>query len=143
MYMGVELEVDDGGKDSGNARKILSVFNRNAEYGYIKSDGSLDDGLELVTHPCTLKAHLQEVPWEETIGDLYHYQHHQMEVIDENRVNSVVSQLVTLANRFICAIQHFFFVNFYIVGGSDQLPPDAFLKVLDSLLDVHQIRDNS
>ena len=67
MYMGVELEVDDGGKDSGNARKILSVFNRNAEYGYIKSDGSLDDGLELVTHPCTLKAHLQEVPWEETL----------------------------------------------------------------------------
>ena len=67
MYMGVELEVDDGGKDSGNARKILSVFNRNAEYGYIKSDGSLDDGLELVTHPCTLNAHLQEVPWEETL----------------------------------------------------------------------------
>ena len=67
MYMGVELEVDDGGKDSGNARKILSVFNRNAEYGYIKSDGSLDVGLQLVTHPCTLKAHLQEVPWEETL----------------------------------------------------------------------------
>lgn len=67
LYMGVELEVDSGGKDSGNARKILSVFNRNKEYGYIKSDGSLDDGLELVTHPCTLKAHLQEVPWEETL----------------------------------------------------------------------------
>lgn len=65
--MGVELEVDDGGKDSGNARKILAVFNQSAEYGYIKSDGSLDDGLELVTHPCTLKAHLQEVPWEETL----------------------------------------------------------------------------
>lgn len=45
MYMGVELEVDEGGKDSGNARKILSVLNQNAEYGYIKSDGSLDDGL--------------------------------------------------------------------------------------------------
>ena len=65
--LGVELEVDDGGKDSGNARKIRAVFNQNSEYGYIKSDGSLDDGQELVTHPCTLKAHLQEVPWEETL----------------------------------------------------------------------------
>lgn len=67
MYMGVELEVDDGGKDSGNARKILSVFNKGAEYGYIKSDGSLDDGLELVTHPCTLKEHQTNVPWQETL----------------------------------------------------------------------------
>ena len=80
--------------------------------------------------------------WEKTIGELYHYQHHQMEGIEENRVNSAVSQLVALANHFICAIQHFFFVNFYIVGYSDRLPPDAFLKVLDSLLDVHQIRNN-
>lgn len=67
MYMGVELEVDEGGKDSGNARKILSVLNQNAEYGYIKSDGSLDDGLELVTHPCTPEVHLQEVPWKEVL----------------------------------------------------------------------------
>lgn len=67
MYMGVELEVDEGGKDSGNARKILSVLNQNAEYGYIKSDGSLDDGLELVTYPCTPEVHLQEVPWKEVL----------------------------------------------------------------------------
>ena len=81
--------------------------------------------------------------WEKTIGDLYHYQHHQMEGIDENRVNSVVSQLVTMANHFICAIQHFFFVVFYIVGHSDRLSPDAFLKVLDSWTEEYPIRDNS
>ena len=65
MYMGVELEVDDGGKDPAKAKKILSIFNQTGEFGYIKSDGSLDDGLELVTHPCTLEAHMREVPWRE------------------------------------------------------------------------------
>ena len=67
MYMGVELEVDDGGKYSENARKALDIFNRSGEYGYIKSDGSLNDGMELVTHPCTLEAHIHEVPWKETL----------------------------------------------------------------------------
>lgn len=80
--------------------------------------------------------------WENTIAELYHYQHHQMERIEENRVNSAVGQLVTLANHFICAIQHFFFVNFYIVGHSDRLSPDAFLKVLDSWTEEHPIRYN-
>lgn len=85
--------------------------------------------------------------WEKAIGELYYYQHHQMEGIIEEiaeiLVHSAVSHLVTLANHFICSIQHFFFVTFCIVGGSDHLPPDALLKVLDSLLDAHQIREHS
>lgn len=78
MYMGVELEVDDGGKYSENARKILKIFNCANEYGYIKSDGSLNDGMELVTHPCTLEAHMHEVPWKETLEnfrELGYYSH--------------------------------------------------------------------
>ena len=59
---------DDGGRDAGNARKILSVFNRDAAYGYIKSDGSLDDGLELVTHPCTLAEHQTAVALGRSAG---------------------------------------------------------------------------
>ena len=79
LYMGVELEVDDGGRDAGNARKILSVFNQGAEYWYIKSDGSLDDGLELVTHPCTLAEHQTAVPWEEVLEKIRNlgYRSHQ------------------------------------------------------------------
>lgn len=67
LYMGVELEADDGGKSAANARKLLAVFNRDCAYGYIKSDGSLDDGLELVTHPCTLSEHRNKVPWEKVL----------------------------------------------------------------------------
>ena len=34
---------------------------------YIKTDGSLDEGLELVTHPMTLEYHLNEMPWAEVL----------------------------------------------------------------------------
>lgn len=81
-------------------------------------------------------------PWERTIAEMYDYQRHQMTDIGEIRVNSAIGQLLTLANQFICSIQQFFFVLFYIVGHSDYLPPDALLKVLDSWTEVHPMRDN-
>lgn len=64
----MELEIDNGGEFDRKAREILSVANREAEYLYIKHDGSLDDGLELVTHPMSLDAHLHEMPWQEVLG---------------------------------------------------------------------------
>ena len=42
---GVELEIDEGGKDWDNAKCILDIANGSATNLYIKSDGSLDDGL--------------------------------------------------------------------------------------------------
>lgn len=80
-YFGVELEVDDGGKDSGKARQVLAVFNQNSDanpIGYGKADGSLEDGWELVTHPCTLSYHKENLPWEETLEKfkLLHYRSH-------------------------------------------------------------------
>ena len=62
-HLGVELEIDGGGTDRYNAEKLLNIANADAENLYIKTDGSLDDGLELVTHPMTLEYHLTEMPW--------------------------------------------------------------------------------
>ena len=56
-YFGVELEIDGAGKDSNNAREILDIGNEDEEHIYIKSDGSLDDGMEIVSHPMTLDYH--------------------------------------------------------------------------------------
>ena len=56
-YFGVELEIDGAGKDSDNADEILAVANKDEEHIYIKGDGSLDDGLEIVTHPMSLEFH--------------------------------------------------------------------------------------
>ena len=53
----VELEIDHGGKDYDNAEALLDIGNRYTENIYIKSDGSLDDGLEIVSHPMTINYH--------------------------------------------------------------------------------------
>ena len=64
-YFGVELEVDGAGEDDDNAYSVQCAANRNGlEHVYIKHDGSLDDGFEIVTHPMTLEYHLHEMPWK-------------------------------------------------------------------------------
>ena len=78
-YFGVELEIDDAGTNKSHAQKLLSIANRNAEHLYIKRDGSLEDGMELVTHPMTLEYHLQEMPWAAVLKQAisFGYRSHQ------------------------------------------------------------------
>ena len=67
-FLGVELEIDKGGRDSDNAQEILDIANDSKEQRlYIKTDSSLDDGMELVTHPMTLAYHLHQFKWEEIL----------------------------------------------------------------------------
>lgn len=63
-FFGVELELDQGGEDSDNARDLLGIANASHPLMYIKHDGSLNDGLELVTHPLSLDWQLHAMPWE-------------------------------------------------------------------------------
>lgn len=77
-YFGVELEIDDGGKSCSNARELLNIANKSAKHLYVKSDGSLDDGMELVTHPCSLEYHMEQFPWKNIVRealDLGYYSH--------------------------------------------------------------------
>lgn len=71
-YLGVELEIDNGGKDHYAANHILNAANGNAEHLYIKSDGSLDCGMELVTHPMTLDYHMNFMPWDDILDEAKH-----------------------------------------------------------------------
>ncbi len=77
-YYGVELEIDKGGKDDSSAEFISAVANKSAEVLYIKSDGSLEEGMELVSHPCSLKYHREEFPWEKIMKTAInlHYRSH-------------------------------------------------------------------
>jgi hypothetical protein len=63
-YMGVELEIDGAGESGEHAREILN-FSDEEQLFYIKSDSSLDSGLEIVTHPATLAHHMDVMPWQE------------------------------------------------------------------------------
>lgn len=64
LYMGIELEIDEGGEDYDNAQKVLDVGNMENEHIYIKHDGSLNDGFEIVSHPATLDYHINNMQWE-------------------------------------------------------------------------------
>lgn len=62
-YFGVELEIDDAGESNDNAERIAKIANHDHEQVYIKHDGSLNEGMEIVTHPMTLDYHLHQMPW--------------------------------------------------------------------------------
>lgn len=63
-YFGVELEIDCAGKDDDYAEELLNIGNANGEHIYIKGDGSLDDGMELVSYPMSLNYH-KSFCWDE------------------------------------------------------------------------------
>ena len=65
LSIGVELELDDGGCSSKNARILTELANEKGKHIYIKTDGSLDEGFEIVSHPMTLKYHKEIMPWKE------------------------------------------------------------------------------
>ena len=70
-YLGVELEVDCGGKDDDNASKLKEIANSIHEHIYIKSDGSIDDGFEIVSHPMTLDYHKISEYYNKQTSDLF------------------------------------------------------------------------
>lgn len=64
-FFGVELEIDCGGKDDDNARILKQIANSRGEHIYVKADGSLSEGgLEIVSHPCDLVYHKNNMEWE-------------------------------------------------------------------------------
>lgn len=60
LYMGVELEVDKG----NSPRSLASELYDDYKEIYCKHDGSLSCGVEIVSHPCTLKYHTNELDWK-------------------------------------------------------------------------------
>lgn len=78
-FFGVELELDIGGKYEENARRIKDETNYRCEHIYCKSDGSLDDGFEIVTHPMTLDYHINNMHWADVLHEAVRlgYRSHQ------------------------------------------------------------------
>lgn len=59
-YLGVELECDDGDFDGDD----FSEWMDNDWLVHFERDGSLsDDGVEMITQPCTLKYHQESIGW--------------------------------------------------------------------------------
>ena len=61
LLLGVENEIDKGKNPLDTAAEICN----SCEDVYIKHDGSLgSNGMEIVTHPCTLEYHMEELGWD-------------------------------------------------------------------------------
>ena len=72
LFLGVELELDNGGCDRENASDLTKIANADASHIYIKTDGSLDEGFEIVTHPMTLQYHMEKMPWQDLTREALH-----------------------------------------------------------------------
>ena len=71
-YLGIELEIDRSDKSDNiqqDAENILEIANNNNEHIYLKHDGSLDYGCEIVSHPASMYYHEHNFPWKEILQE--------------------------------------------------------------------------
>lgn len=61
-YFGVELELDDPSREE-RLGDVVSVLSSSHEGLYVKHDGSLQDGIEIVTNPMTYEYAKNMFPW--------------------------------------------------------------------------------
>ena len=66
LYMGVELEVDGGELSNWQLDKLWD-WSDDERLFYLKEDGSLEDGFEVVTQPATLSYHRRQFPWRDVL----------------------------------------------------------------------------
>lgn len=62
---GLELEIDKGNDCEETAESLLAAANDRREHIYIKHDGSLCDGMEIVSHVGSVDYHANSFPWAE------------------------------------------------------------------------------
>lgn len=63
-FMGFELEMERNGCGTRIDTIVGRVYDMWGDFAYCKHDGSLNDGLELVTHPFTLEYAHEHINWD-------------------------------------------------------------------------------
>lgn len=71
-FIGIELEVESKGDTycDEEAEYLVDHYSDNENLFYIKSDGSLDNGMEIVSHPCIIEFHKSQFPWSNVLSHL-------------------------------------------------------------------------
>lgn len=64
VYMGMECEVSTEYADKETSAIARHVQNRLGDLAYLKSDGSIGEGFEIVTHPMSYRYALGSFPWD-------------------------------------------------------------------------------
>lgn len=64
LYFGVELETDDYNDRVGAAEDLEAICNGDKLF-WLEVDGSLHNGIEIISQPCTLDYHRDHFPWKQ------------------------------------------------------------------------------
>lgn len=57
-FMGIELEIDEGGRDNSSVRTAVRTMNHDGKiFMYCSADSSIPNGFEMITQPATLEYH--------------------------------------------------------------------------------------
>lgn len=62
LYLGPEIEIETPSYQGAECAKTAELFL--GDLGYLKEDGSLDDGFEIVTHPMSYEWAMAHFPWQ-------------------------------------------------------------------------------
>lgn len=69
LFVGVELELADGGEDADNAREIVEAAGYDVNESLIcEHDGSLNNGFELISTTADIDYHINGYGWEEAMA---------------------------------------------------------------------------
>lgn len=63
VFYGVELEVERCSSTVERRDMALAIYEMAGQYVYCKRDGSLECGIEIVSHPADYDFHMQKMPW--------------------------------------------------------------------------------
>lgn len=64
LFLGAEIEVECNDGQNRAARAVRKFLGADERLGYCKYDGSLDDGIEIVTHPMSYAWAMESFPWD-------------------------------------------------------------------------------
>lgn len=70
LFVGVELEIDKGGENDDNAEAIVEAGGHTPNQDITcESDGSLDDGFELISTTATVDYHIRRYNWDDMMQE--------------------------------------------------------------------------
>lgn len=111
LYLGVELETDDGDAE-GTAEYIRNHERLGPDVVTFEHDGSLDDGVEIISQPGTLAWHLNSGLWES--------------VCEAAEYNNMKSHDTTTCGLHVHVSRSYF-------GAREELVIDCLYIILDNL----------
>lgn len=111
LTFGAELEIDDG----DNAEDVAEAILECSDDVYCKHDGSLgNEGVEIVSHPCTLEYHMTKLGWDKitTTAKDYNFSSHDAGTcglhihVGKRQLHGVDDQNTTIAKIIIAMNKH-------------------------------------